>query len=93
MTTRKQLIIEQYDILKTQIENTGFINGELFPSLNDIDIGDLIFFFQLTFSDTSNYKNTIIDLMECKDIYLKPNEQDKIVNIIIPFLDTLKKYM
>jgi hypothetical protein len=91
--TRKELITEQYAILKTQIEQTGLIKGDIFPSLNDIDIGDLIYFFQLTFSDSSNYKESIIDLLECKNIYLDIKEQDKIVNIIIPFLEIFNKYI
>lgn len=91
--TRKELITEQYTILKTQIEQTGLIKSELFPSLNDIDIGDLIYFFQLTFSDSSNYKESIIDLLECKNIYLNEKEQEQIVNIIIPFLVIFNKYI
>lgn len=91
--TRKELITEQYAILKTQIEQTGLIKSELFPSLNDIDIGDLIYFFQLTFSDSSNYKESIIDLLECKNIYLNEKEQEQIVNIIIPFLVIFNKYI
>lgn len=91
--TRKELIVEQYAILKTEIQKTGLIKGDIFPSLNDIDIGDLIYYFKLTFSDSSNYESSIIDLLECKDIYLNTQEQEQIVNIIIPFLDTFNKYM
>lgn len=91
--TRKEFITEQYAILKTQIQNTGLINCELFPSLTDIDVGDLIYFFKLSFCNPSNYENSISDLLECKNIYLQPKELQQIVNIIIPFLDIFNKYI
>lgn len=91
--TRKELITEQYAILKTQIEQTGLIDCELFPSLNDIDVSDLIYFFQLSFSDSSNYEESIIDLLESKNIYLNAKEQKQIVSIIIPFLVIFNKHI
>lgn len=91
--TRKELITEQYAILKTQIEETGLIKTEIFPSLNDIDLSDLIFYFSLSFSDSSSYEENIIDLLESKNIYLNEREQQQIVNIIIPFLVVFNKYI
>ena len=85
-TTRKQLIIQQYTLLRNDLINTGLIKEDLFPSLDDIDVGDLIFFFQFSFPDSNKYEKSISDLLEEHDVKLKPKEKKVLINIILPFL-------
>lgn len=88
--TRKQLIIEKYSLLIQQLTETGLLGDELFPSLEDIEVSDLIFFFQLQFPDSDKYTLAIEDLLECKDIKLKPKDKTKVINIILPFLELFR---
>jgi hypothetical protein len=62
--TRKQLITEKYTLLISQLTETGLISNDLFPSLDDIEISDLIFFFQLSFPDSNHYISAIEDLLD-----------------------------
>ena len=80
--TRKQLIIEKYSLLIQQLTETGLLGDELFPSLEEIEISDLIFFFQLQFPDSEKYTSAIEDLLDCKEIILKPKDKTKVINII-----------
>ena len=68
--TRKQLITEKYSSLIQQITDTGLMGGDLFPSLEDIEVSDLIFYFQLQFPDSEKYTLAIEDLLDCKNIKL-----------------------
>lgn len=90
-TTRKQLIIRQYTLLRTELTNTGLIKEDLFPSLDDIDVSDLIFFFQLSFPDSNKYEKAISDLLEEHSMKLKPKDKKVIINIILPFLVFFQK--
>lgn len=88
--TRKQLITEKYSLLIQQLTDTGLMGGELFPSLEDIEVSDLIFFFQIQFPDSDKYTSAIEDLLDCKSIRLKPKDKTKVINIILPFLELFR---
>ena len=47
MSTRKELIIKKYAILEQELKQ--HINGNLFPSLHEIDMSDFVYFVTLTF--------------------------------------------
>lgn len=88
--TRKQLIIEKYSLLIEKLTDTGILGDELFPSLDDMDVSDLIFYFQIQFPDSDKYTSAIEDLFDCKGIKLKPKDKTKIINIILPFLELFR---
>ncbi len=46
MTTRKELIIKKYIELQNVLNENYQISG-LFPSLEDVDVSDLLYFFNL----------------------------------------------
>ena len=86
ITTRKQLIVQQYTLLRNEVMKTNLIKEDLFPSLEEISITDLVFFMQMSFPDSNKYPEAIIDLLEGHDVFLKPKQQVQIINIITPFL-------
>ena len=88
--TRKQLIIEKYSLLIQQLTETGLLGDDLFPSLDDIEVSDLIFFFQLQFPDSEKYTSAIEDLLDCKEIILKQKDKTKVISIILPFLELFR---
>ena len=47
MTTRKELILAKFSVLESKLKE--LINGDVFPSLSEIDIADLVYLVTLTF--------------------------------------------
>ena len=91
MTTKKDLIINKYQYLKSQLE--VYINSNLFPSLDDYDITDIIFYLNLYFpkGGEQEYINTIEKLMKQKQIDINDNDYTTVVNLIIDFINFLNK--
>ena len=59
--TRKTVLIEKYANFQLELQNQG-INA-VFPSLDDFDLVDLLFYFDLTFSNNPDYKPAVKDLI------------------------------
>ena len=89
MTTKKDLLIHMYQYLKTELE--VYIDGSLFPSLDDYDITDIIFYLNLYFpkGGEQEYINTIEKLMKQKQIELHDDDITTVVNLIIDFINFL----
>jgi len=89
MTTKKDLLIHMYQYLKTELE--VYIDGSLFPSLDDYDITDIIFYLNLYFpkGGEQEYINTIEKLMKQKQIDINDNDFTTVVNLIIDFINFL----
>jgi hypothetical protein len=88
--TRKEIITEKYNALTLMLNNTGYFERNIFPSLDEIDVGDLIYFFQLSFPDSSKYTESIVEILECHNVKLKPKERKEIIGIILPFLELFR---
>ena len=71
MTTRKELITKCY------IEFLNEINDDdikiLFPSLEDLDIADVVSFLEF-FPDTTNIKETIMDVATLYGLTINENK-------------------
>jgi len=78
-----------YQYLKTELE--VYIDGSLFPSLDDYDITDIIFYLNLYFpkGGEQEYINTIEKLMKQKQIELHDDDFTTVVNLIIDFINFL----
>ena len=87
--TRKEIITEKYNLLKIELEQ--YINQSLFPSLDNYDISDIIYYLNLYFpkGSESNYSDTIERLMKNKNIELDDNNFCDVVNLIIDFINFL----
>ena len=87
MTTKKDLLIHMYQYLKTELE--VYIDGSLFPSLDDYDITDIIYYLNIYFpkGGEQEYINTIEKLM--KQIELHDDDFTTVVNLIIDFINFL----
>ena len=87
--TRKEIIQEKYIILKNQLEE--YINENLFPSVDDYSINDIVYYLNLYFPKGSenNYCNTIERLLKNKNIELDDNDFSDCVNLIIDFINFL----
>jgi hypothetical protein len=87
--TRKEIITEKYILLKTELEK--YINQNLFPSVDDYSINDIVYYLNLYFPKGGeiNYSNTIERLMKNKNIELDDNNYSDCVNLIIDFINFL----
>ena len=90
--TRKDLIIQKYNIL---LENIKIHTNEIiFPSLDDYEIYELFYFFNLYFNTDDNYILKLKEIIKSKQL----NITDDTLNIIYPyvkdfldFFQTIKK--
>lgn len=89
--SRRDLIVEKYYLLLKKLQHTNLFNIDILPSLENIDVVDLIFYFQLIFPNSDKYKEAIDDVFESHSVVLKQYEKNKIYDIIIPFLELFRK--
>ena len=89
MSTKKDLVIHIYKYLKSQLE--VYIDGSVFPSLDDYDITDIIYYLNLYFpkGNEEEYINTIEKLMKQKQIDINDDDYTTVVNLIIDFINFL----
>ena len=89
MKTKKDLIIEKYLILKSSLEE--YIDSDLFPSLDDYEITDIIYYLNLYFPKNKEeyYINTIEKLMKQKQIQINDDDFSIITNLILDFINFL----
>ena len=90
MTTRKELIEEQYTLLKEEIENNFGNNLQhLLPPLQEINITDILYYFVYIF-DITNIKFSIKVMLNFKSIQLDDTDIDKLCEILLPFVQFIK---
>ena len=95
--TIKHLIAEKYVEFKTTI-NDKFDNqfNDLFPNIDDIDIVDLLYFFNLKFASPNDDENkqAIKDIAQIYKITIPDDKFDELfinVNEYINFLKSLQQ--
>ena len=86
MTTRGALITEKYSTL--HIELKKYIQQDILPSLEDIDIVDLVFFISLTFGQKKDdYHENLDNLVSIHGVKLEKEHYDLLYEKIKQFLD------
>ena len=87
--TRKQMITIKYENLKSELEL--YIDGSLFPSLDDYNITDIVYYLNLYFpkNGEEEYINTIEKLMNQKGIQINDNDITTVTNLIFDFINFL----
>ena len=85
--TRKDLITKKYTELKIQLEE--YIDGSLFPSIENIDISDIVFYLNFYFpkNGQKEYIATIEKLL--KPIEINDDDISTVTNLIIDFITFL----
>jgi len=88
MSTIKTVIINKY--LEFQNKLKQIVDIDIFPSLEDIDIVDLLLFFNMTFGGSTEYENVIKDIIFFHNFNI---DNDKLANampVITQFIDEFK---
>lgn len=91
MTTRKALIIQKYTALEAELKL--YIKDEIFPSLDSIDVADLVYIITMLFLgiDTPDaYDLKITELIQTNKISMTDDVYSKISPLIIEFIVWLK---
>jgi hypothetical protein len=84
MTTRRQLLIEKYTELTEQLKE--HIDVGILPTLEDVEVNDLVFIFSIYFTDINNIDNTVKELIKIKGVILDDVVIKKVIDIVKPFV-------
>ena len=88
MTTRREIIINKY--LEFQNNINSIVPIDIFPSLEEVDVVDLLLFFNFTFGYVNEYENIITELISFNNVKIQPDELQKVMPVIIQFIDEFK---
>ena len=85
-TTRRKVLQEKYNELIINIRQ--HTNEIIFPSLEEVDIIELIFYFNHFYGsiDENQYRKTTLDILQVKNIVLDESTFDKIYPVVFDFL-------
>ena len=90
MPTKKELIIENYLILIKALEE--FVDKSLFPSLEELEIVDVIYLLNLFFPKSKNdeeHLDMIKFLISSKEIIIRDEHLPIVYNLIMDFINFL----
>ena len=90
MTTRKELIVEKYLLLETELKK--YVTDDIFPSLDCIDVADLVYYITLIFlgvTTDEQYRIKIRELLTTNNIKIS----DTNIGIIVPLIRDFVKWM
>jgi len=88
--TRKEIISRNYLLLINTLSE--YIDASLFPSIEDLDITNVIYLFNFFFPkdrDEQENRNTIKHLLDQKGIILSDHHLPLVYNLIIDFINFL----
>lgn len=91
MTTRKDILIEKYIEFQAEITKEG-IECLIFPPIEDVDLSNLVYIFELKFKNSNNYKDTIKELISYYSLLYFINITDDDLNKIFPYIEKFIKY-
>ena len=92
MTTRKTLIVAKYTVLELELKK--HLDNSLFPSLDTVDLVDIVYYITLIFAGIESdkgYREKIRELITTDNINVDATKFDIIAPLIIEFIDWLKK--
>lgn len=90
-TTRRELITEKYNALGEKMKI--YTDEQIFPSLEDIDVADLVYFISITFlgvQDDAGCRERLKDIIETHRIVLTREAFNGVYPCVKDFLDWLK---
>ncbi len=89
MTTRKDVIIQNYLEFQKQLHDKHF-DCTIFPSLEDVDLVDLLVLFNYTFNNSKPIAESLDGLMKANSIECSEEVRHICLNFIQWFLDFQK---
>jgi hypothetical protein len=90
MATKKDIIIKKFLQYETEIKE--IVNTSIIPSLEDIDVLDLLLYINLYFNNEQDKKKTIIYLIDMQGIDINQEQFNKAMPIILDLIEWLLKF-
>jgi len=90
MATKKDIIIKKFLQYETEIKN--IVNTSIIPSLEDIDVLDLLLYINLYFNNQQDKQKTVIYLIEMQDIDITNDQLTKAMPITLDLMDWILKF-
>ena len=90
-TTRKDVLIKKY--MEFQL-NVFTIIGEntFFPSLDDIDVVDMLIYFNMFFHSTNDYHSILHDMMYMNSVKVSDENYILLYPVVAGYIDWMKKF-
>ena len=90
METRKEYLEKQYSLFTNELKD--IIGENIFPSLEDVDIVDILTYFQMTFGNTTDYQEIVKSVIK---YHVNITEDDflQIYPIVKKYIDNLKIFL
>jgi len=88
--TRKEYLEKQYFLFSNELKD--IIGENIFPSLEDVDIVDVLTFFQMTFGNTTDYQEIVKSVIKYH-VNITEDQFMKIYPIIQKYIDELKIFL
>jgi hypothetical protein len=89
--TKKQVILIKLKNLEKKVKPFCKSEQFVFPSIEDIDVVDFLFYFNFLFPNGSNYSDTIKQIITTKDVLIDNENINTVIDLIVPFVEWLKK--
>ena len=91
MSTRKELIVNKIVALEKTLEI--YVDKKLFPSLDEIDVADLVFYITFTFvglNDSVSMGEKVKELIVANNVTITDENLVKVVPLVIDFIMWLR---
>ena len=88
--TRKEYLEKQYFLFSNELKD--IIGENIFPSLEDVDIVDILTFFQLTFGNTTEYEEIVKSVIKYH-VNITDEQFIKIYPLIEKYINELKIFL
>ena len=91
MSTRKELIVNKIVALEKTLEI--YVDKRLFPSLDEIDVADLVFYITFTFvglNDSISMGEKVKELIVANNVTITDENLVKVVPLVIDFIMWLR---
>ena len=89
--TRKQYLEENYKEFIKDISK--YIDSDIFPSIDEIEIVDIIFYFNFTFSNITNYEDIVRNLIRNHTEISEEKFKNILYPIIEKYINDLKSFL
>ena len=90
MTTKKDIIIKK--VLQYETEIKKIVNTSIIPSLEDIDVLDLLLYINLYFNNQQDKQKTVIYLIDMQGLDITNEQLTKAMPITLDLIDWILKF-
>lgn len=90
MTTKKDVIIKKF--LQYEAEIKKIVNTSIIPSLEDIDVLDLLLYINLYFNNQQDKQKTVIYLIDMQGLDINQEQLTKAMPITLDLIDWILKF-